>query len=195
MRAFSLRLIAAAPVKLQPKLPAAASRAAPVVATGAMGQALSLLQGLRRGGSSGAASSSAAKAGRAAADRPAEEDPDLWMICGLGNPGPRYETTRHNVGFMALDALARQEAIAMDRLQEQAVVGRGRFCGKKLLLCKPAIFMNNSGEAVGRLARFYRVRARVGVCWCRGAGMGGCEGGGWAGLVGRQAGTQHSGMA
>ena len=158
-----------------------------------MGQALSLLPGLRRrGGSSGAA----AKAGRSA-DRPSEEDPDLWMICGLGNPGPRYEATRHNVGFMALDALARQEGIAVDRLQENAVVGRGRFCGKKVLLCKPAIFMNNSGEAVGRLARFYRVGACVGGVLVSEGSQWACVGGaGWAGWsAGGQAGAQHCCMA
>ncbi|KAL4421681.1 hypothetical protein ABPG77_001222 [Micractinium sp. CCAP 211/92] len=123
-------------------------------ADGVMGQALSLLplpgQGQRR------EVAAAAKA-RPSMDRPAEEDPDLWMICGLGNPGPRYEDTRHNVGFMAIDALARQEGIACDRLQETAAVGRGRFCGKKVLLVKPMTFMNVSGEAVGKLARFYRV--------------------------------------
>ncbi|KAI7835641.1 hypothetical protein COHA_010472 [Chlorella ohadii] len=122
-----------------------------------MGQALSLLPPPLRPGRRGVAA--AAKVGKAAIDRPAEEDPDLWMICGLGNPGPRYEDNRHNVGFMAVDALARQEGIAVDRLQDNAAVGRGRFCGKKILLVKPMTFMNVSGEAVGKLARFYRIPA------------------------------------
>ena len=59
---------------------------------------------------------------------------------------------------MLVDALARVESITMDRLQENAAVGRGRCSGKKVLLAKPMTFMNNSGESVGRLARFYRVR-------------------------------------
>ncbi|EFN50980.1 hypothetical protein CHLNCDRAFT_141630 [Chlorella variabilis] len=124
-----------------------------------MGQALSLLPPPlgRRGAAAAAAAKT--KAGKASIDRPGEEDPDLWMVCGLGNPGPRYESTRHNVGFMAVDQLARQEGIAVNRLQETAVVGRGRFAGKKVLLVKPMTFMNVSGEAVGRLARFYRVPA------------------------------------
>eukprot|EP00887_Chlorella_sp_A99_P001242 scaffold14.g1242.t1 len=87
----------------------------------------------------------------------APKDPDQWMVVGLGNPGPRYAATRHNVGFMLVDELARAEGIAVDRLQENAQVGRGRMFGKKLLLAKPMTFMNVSGEAVGRLARFYRV--------------------------------------
>lgn len=64
---------------------------------------------------------------------------------------------------MLVDALARSEAISVDRLQDNAAVGRGRLCGKKVLLAKPLTFMNNSGESVGKLARFYRVGGGGGV--------------------------------
>ncbi|GAB4816082.1 hypothetical protein N2152v2_003128 [Parachlorella kessleri] len=120
-----------------------------------MGQAASLFTGSKK---VRAAVPAAAKKS-AGFDKPQEEDPDLWLVVGLGNPGPRYEHTRHNVGFMVIDALARMESITVDRLQENAAVGRGRCCGKKVLLAKPMTFMNNSGESVGRLARFYRVPA------------------------------------
>jgi PTH1 family peptidyl-tRNA hydrolase len=62
---------------------------------------------------------------------------------------------------MLIDVLARMESITVDRLQENAAVGRGRLCGKKILLAKPMTFMNNSGESVGRLARFYRVGSKM----------------------------------
>ncbi|KAK9813011.1 hypothetical protein WJX72_007421 [[Myrmecia] bisecta] len=81
----------------------------------------------------------------------------MWIIVGLGNPGPRYADTRHNVGFQALDKLAALEGIPIDRLQSNAAVGRGRVAGQKVLLAKPMTFMNNSGEAVGKLVKFYKV--------------------------------------
>ncbi|KAL4421231.1 hypothetical protein ABPG75_010522 [Micractinium tetrahymenae] len=162
MRAVAWALLPSARPALRSLSLAARARPALTAHTGipsgsaaGMGQALSLLPLPGRGQRREVAA--AAKGGRASPDRPADEDPDLWMICGLGNPGPRYEDTRHNVGFMAVDALARQEGIACDRLQETAAVGRGRFCGKKVLLVKPMTFMNVSGEAVGKLARFYRI--------------------------------------
>lgn len=62
---------------------------------------------------------------------------------------------------MFIDELARAEAIPIGRLQENAACGRGRLCGKKVLLAKPMTFMNNSGECVGKLARFYQVRGRA----------------------------------
>lgn len=70
---------------------------------------------------------------------PAADGP--WLIVGLGNPGPRYERTRHNVGFMVVDALARSEGIDMRKLEKGAAVGRGEVAGKRVLLAKPATFM------------------------------------------------------
>jgi hypothetical protein len=81
---------------------------------------------------------------------------ELWMLVGLGNPGKRYEKTRHNVGFMLIDALAQEMGVEVNRLQENSAVARGRLCDQKVLLAKPMTFMNNSGESVGKLARFYR---------------------------------------
>ena len=62
------------------------------------------------------------------------------------------------VGFMLIDTLARQLGIHMDKLQHNAAIGRGRLCEKRVLLAKPMTFMNNSGESVGKLARYYKVR-------------------------------------
>lgn len=59
---------------------------------------------------------------------------------------------------MLLDTLARQLGIHMDKLQFSAAVGRGRLCEKRVLLAKPMTFMNNSGESVGKLARYYKVQ-------------------------------------
>ena len=60
---------------------------------------------------------------------------------------------------MLIDILARQLSIHMDKLQHSAAVGRGRLCEKRVLLAKPMTFMNNSGESVGKLARYYKVQA------------------------------------
>ena len=62
------------------------------------------------------------------------------------------------VGFMLLDTLACQLGIHMDKLQFSAAVGRGRLCEQRILLAKPMTFMNNSGESVGKLARYYKVQ-------------------------------------
>jgi PTH1 family peptidyl-tRNA hydrolase len=85
-----------------------------------------------------------------------QQEPD-FLLCGLGNPGPRYSHTRHNVGFMAIDALSQQTGILTDRLQANCQVGRGRLFEKKILLVKPITFMNVSGEGIGKLSRYYGV--------------------------------------
>ena len=81
------------------------------------------------------------------------------IIVGLGNPGTRYATTRHNLGFWVVDLLARWQ-IALTKRKFQAVVGEGMVQGEKVLLVKPQTFMNRSGESVGPLVRFFSAHER-----------------------------------
>ncbi|MGB9660444.1 MAG: aminoacyl-tRNA hydrolase [Moorellaceae bacterium] len=81
----------------------------------------------------------------------------MKMVVGLGNPGPRYETTRHNAGFMALDILADSLGIRLTREKLRALMGSGQVGGERVLLVKPLTFMNLSGQAVAPLARWYGI--------------------------------------
>lgn len=79
----------------------------------------------------------------------------MFLIVGLGNPGPRYTSTRHNVGFRFIDLLAKQADIRLSERRAKAVLGRGQFAGHDVVLTKPRTFMNNSGEGIEYLmARF-----------------------------------------
>ncbi len=80
-----------------------------------------------------------------------------FMIVGLGNPGKKYELTRHNVGFRALDAFATQHGIRVARARFQALVGDGRVNAARVLLLKPTTFMNLSGTAVQAAAQYYNI--------------------------------------
>ncbi|MDR0883837.1 MAG: aminoacyl-tRNA hydrolase [Oscillospiraceae bacterium] len=80
-----------------------------------------------------------------------------WLIVGLGNPGKQYEATRHNAGFLCLDLLAARERVKVTRLKFHALTGEANIAGQRVLLMKPQTFMNNSGEAVGEAARFYKI--------------------------------------
>lgn len=84
-----------------------------------------------------------------------------WLIVGLGNPGPRYETTRHNIGQMVVDELAarRTETFRVHKAGARVVETWLRPGGDKLVLAKPNTFMNVSGTPVAALARFYSVPA------------------------------------
>ncbi len=79
------------------------------------------------------------------------------MIVGLGNPGKKYEFTRHNAGFLCLDFFAQQEHVSIDRLKFKALTGEVRLGEKRCLLMKPQTFMNLSGEAVRDAAQFYKI--------------------------------------
>lgn len=82
----------------------------------------------------------------------------MKLIAGLGNPGPRYRDTLHNVGFEVVDELAERHRIALGSSPANALTGRVRE-GMDALLVKPLTWMNLSGQAVGELARYYRVEA------------------------------------
>lgn len=79
------------------------------------------------------------------------------LLVGLGNPGKEHRQNRHNVGFMAIDRLSSAYGIAMGRVQNKAVLGDGRIAGRRVIMAKPQTFMNRSGNAVGPLARYYRI--------------------------------------
>lgn len=80
-----------------------------------------------------------------------------YMIVGLGNPGARYEMTRHNAGFLAIELLARHLDVDIKKLKFHALLADAKIGAHRCLLMKPQTFMNNSGEAVGEAARFYKI--------------------------------------
>ena len=70
----------------------------------------------------------------------------MYIIAGLGNPGKKYEDTRHNVGFSTIDVLADKLNIKVNKIKFKGLVGEGRIGNEKVILLKPHTFMNNSGE-------------------------------------------------
>ena len=83
--------------------------------------------------------------------------PVEWLVVGLGNPGQKYEKTRHNMGFLVIDELAERESIPVQRLKFKALTNTAVIGGRSVLLMKPTTYMNLSGEAVGQAARFYKI--------------------------------------
>ncbi|MDD5902056.1 MAG: aminoacyl-tRNA hydrolase [Oscillospiraceae bacterium] len=80
-----------------------------------------------------------------------------WLVVFLGNPGTKYNGTRHNAGFMAADAMAKEFNIAINKLRFKALTATVTIGGEKVLLMKPQTYMNLSGEAVGQAAKFYKI--------------------------------------
>jgi PTH1 family peptidyl-tRNA hydrolase len=76
----------------------------------------------------------------------------MWLIAGLGNPGPDYENTRHNMGFMALDTLARRWKISVRNEDKHLLLGKGRRGGEEIILAKPFAYMNRSGDILAPLS-------------------------------------------
>lgn len=80
-----------------------------------------------------------------------------YIIVGLGNPGDKYETTRHNAGFMAVDMLAEKYDCRIKKLKFKSLYGDCKIGDSRVILCKPQTFMNNSGETVRDIAAFYKI--------------------------------------
>ena len=81
----------------------------------------------------------------------------MYIIVGLGNPGAKYETTRHNMGFIAIDYLSREYNIPVNRLGFKSLYGQGNIAGEKVILVKPQTFMNLSGQTVKEIVDFYKL--------------------------------------
>ena len=80
-----------------------------------------------------------------------------YIIVGLGNPGKQYENTRHNAGFIALDYIADELGVKVNKIKFKSTVGEATVGGKRCLLMKPSTFMNLSGQAVTEAMRFYKI--------------------------------------
>lgn len=80
----------------------------------------------------------------------------MYIIAGLGNPGKKYEYTKHNVGFITLDILAKKHNIKVNKIKHKALVGDGIISGQKLLLVKPQTYMNLSGESIREVMEYYK---------------------------------------
>lgn len=87
-----------------------------------------------------------------------EKESSPFLIVGLGNPGPEYDLTRHNIGFMIVDKIAEHNGVSMRKEGSlKGVIGRGKIGERDFFLLKPMTYMNNSGEAVSLTRRYYRV--------------------------------------
>ena len=82
-----------------------------------------------------------------------------WLIVGLGNPGSKYENTRHNMGFKTIDLLAEKLNVPINKVKFKAVCSTVNFADCKCLIMKPQTYMNLSGEAVREAAQFYKIPA------------------------------------
>ena len=83
--------------------------------------------------------------------------PVSFIVAGLGNPGDKYQKTRHNAGFMALDVICEKYNFSINKLKFKALCGEADISGKRVLFLKPQTFMNNSGESLREAASFYKI--------------------------------------
>ncbi|MBQ7363933.1 MAG: aminoacyl-tRNA hydrolase [Clostridia bacterium] len=90
-------------------------------------------------------------------ERKSDTGPVSFIVAGLGNPGAKYEGTRHNAGFMAIDYIAAECGVKIDRAKFHALVAECEILGVRVLLMKPETFMNLSGTAIAEAARFYKI--------------------------------------
>ncbi len=89
--------------------------------------------------------------------RSADEIKKVIMVVGLGNPGREYHLTRHNIGFLLVDYLAKRLDIELTRVQNRAIIGKSKLEDKLIILAKPQTYMNNSGSSIMSLVKYYKI--------------------------------------
>ncbi len=82
----------------------------------------------------------------------------MFVIIGLGNPGKKFDYTRHNVGFDVIDYMSKKYDIKVEKIKHKALIGEGRIKGQKVMLVKPQTYMNLSGEALMSIVNFYKAQ-------------------------------------
>lgn len=82
---------------------------------------------------------------------------DMWLLVGLGNPGDKYRGNRHNIGFMTMDQIARDHHMPPFKSKFQGDLTEGRIGNEKVAVLKPMTYMNESGQSVGKAAKFYKI--------------------------------------
>jgi PTH1 family peptidyl-tRNA hydrolase len=91
--------------------------------------------------------------------RAGKGNPFDWLVVGLGNPGKKYDGSRHNVGQAVVDLLAARRAVTLKGGRDNALIAETRFDGQRTVLAFPLTFMNDSGQAVGAMVRRYRIES------------------------------------
>lgn len=81
----------------------------------------------------------------------------MYVILGIGNPGKKYEGTRHNIGFIAMDYIETYFGIKINKIKHKALIGEGTIAGEKVILVKPQTYVNLSGESLRELCAFYKI--------------------------------------
>ncbi len=81
----------------------------------------------------------------------------MYVILGIGNPGKKYEGTRHNIGFIALDYMGAHYGIKINKIKHKALIGEGTIAGEKVILVKPQTYVNLSGDSLREVCTFYKV--------------------------------------
>ena len=83
----------------------------------------------------------------------------MFVILGIGNPGKKYDGTRHNIGFIAMDYMSEKYGIKINKVKHKALIGEGTIAGEKVLLVKPQTYVNLSGESLREICAYYKVPA------------------------------------
>lgn len=81
----------------------------------------------------------------------------MHVILGIGNPGKKYEGTRHNIGFIAMDYMESKYGIKINKIKHKALIGEGNIAGEKVILVKPQTYVNLSGESLREICTFYKI--------------------------------------